>query len=178
MLLISSAVRAQKAPVAPAAARIPGVTVESLAGDPITLPDALRGKVGVLVIGFSRGSQQAVTDWAKKLAADYRESSTVVYYEMPMLASIPRWVRGLVVRQMRSSVPEHAWPRLVPLTEDEKTWRSVAHYAAEDDAYILLVDGQGIVRWQTAGSPTDTLYKELQRQLGATEGESATADRR
>ncbi len=158
LVLLAPALRAQK---------IPTVQLESLAGDSIALPDALHGKVGVLVIGFSRGSQQAVTEWGRKLAADYRQSSTVLYYEMPMLAGVPRLMRGLVVRQMRSSVPEPAWRRFVPLTEDEKTWRTLTHYASEGDAYVLLVDGNGSVRWQMAGTPTEAAYTTLKQQVSA-----------
>ena len=169
LLLVPPAMRAQ---------RIPQAKVESLTGAPIALPQVLQGKIGVLVLGFSRGSQQAVTDWGRKLAADYRDSPAVLYYEMPMLAGVPRLMRGLVVRQMRSSVPERAWPRFAPLTEDEKAWRSLAHYTSEEDAYVLLVDGEGNVRWQTEGPPSDMAYATLKQQISAASSQMASAERR
>src|ERR1700733_12224043 len=75
------------------AARIPEVHGTSLSNEAVNLPEVLQGKGGVLVLGFSRSSRDAVAGWGRRLAADYRESPTVVYYEMPVLASAPGMMR-------------------------------------------------------------------------------------
>ncbi len=146
-------------------ASIPTVHGTSLTNEAVNLPGALQGKVGVLVIGFSRGSREAVAGWGRRLAANYRDSATVVYYEMPVLASVPGMLRGFVVRSMKSSVPQRAQARFVPITDKEAAWRSLAHYGQADDAYLLVVDGQGNVAWQTEGQPTDTAYAALKQQV-------------
>ncbi len=147
------------------AASIPAVHGTSLANEAVNLPGALQGKVGVLVVGFSRGSREAVAGWGRRLAADYRDSPTVVYYEMPVLASVPGMLRGLVVRSMKSSVPQRAQARFVPITDKEAAWRNIAHYGQAEDAYLLVVDGQGDVAWQTQGQPTDAAYGALKQQV-------------
>ena len=152
---------------------MPEVHTTSLSNEEVRLPEGLQGKQGVLVIGFSRNSREAVTAWGRRLAADYRESPSVVYYEMPVLASVPRLVRGLVLRQIKASVPERAQPRFVPLLDKEEEWRSAAHFDKPDEAYVLLVDGKGFIRWQTEGGPTDRQYAELKEQLAITEKKSA-----
>jgi hypothetical protein len=50
------------------AARIPEVHGTSLSNEPVNLPEALQGKVGVLVLGFSRDSREADSAWGKRLA--------------------------------------------------------------------------------------------------------------
>jgi hypothetical protein len=149
------------------AARIPVARGTTLSGDAVTLPDAFKTNAGVLVVGFSKASQGAVTVWGRRLAKDYRESGSVPYFEVALLEGAPRLLRGLIVREMRSSVPEAERPHFLTLTEGDTAWRAVAHYAKPDDAYVLLVDGSGVVRWQMEGEATDAVYGALKRELNS-----------
>jgi len=159
-------------PVVAHQARIPAVKSVSMAGDTVELPDALRGKVGVLVLGFSKGSQGQVTTWGRRLAAEWKDSASVVYYEMPMLAGVPRMLRGMVTRSMKSSIPERAQSRFVPITSDEDAWRALAHYSKGDDAYVLVVDGEGRVVWQTQGGATDAAFAGVKERVAGLRGAS------
>jgi hypothetical protein len=147
------------------AERIPTVRGTSLTNVPVTLPESLKGHVGVLVIGFSRGSRDGVSGWGRRLEADYQSSPAVVYYELPVLASAPGMIRGLIVRSMKSSIPEGAQSRFVPVLDHEAEWRAVAHYEKPDDPYVLVVDGQGEVVWRTEGQATDAAYAALKQQV-------------
>ncbi len=144
---------------------IPKAQGTTLTGTVVGLPDAVHGKVGVLVVGFSKSSQAQVAAWGRRLSVDFDQSSSVVYFEVPMLAGAPRILRGMIVRQMGSTVPEAQRPHFLPLMENEAGWRGVAHYDKSDDAYVLLVDGTGTIRWQTHGDATDAEYNMLRRQL-------------
>ena len=146
--------------------RIPEVHGTSFANQAVNLPAALQGKAaGVLVIGFSRGSREEVTVWARRIAADYRTSPVVAYYELPIVAGVPGFVRGVVLRSIKSSTPERAQPRVVPVANNEAGWKAITHYSQPDDAYLLVVDNQGNVVWQTQGQPTDTTYAALKQQV-------------
>ena len=148
--------------------RIPDVHSTSFADQAVDLPAALQGKAaGILVLGFSRGSREAVTGWATRIAADYRTSDVVAYYELPVVASVPGFVRGIVLRSIKSSAPERAHKRIVPITTNEAGWRAVVHYSQPDDPYVLVVDGQGNVVWQTQGEPADAAYAALKQQVEA-----------
>jgi hypothetical protein len=155
------------------ASRIPEVHASAFSNEAVNLPEGLKGKVGVLVLGFSRDSREADSAWGKRLAADYRESPTVVYYEMPVLAAVPRMIRGMIVKSMKSSVPASEQARFVVILENEAAWKTVTRFERPDDAYVLVVDSQGSVVWQTQGAPTDAAYaalkqhvEELRAQLG------------
>ena len=152
---------------APNEPRIPSVHGTTFADKKVDLPDALQGKVGILVVGFSQGSREAVTTWGKKLAADYYDSRNVAYYEMPVLAAVPKIMRGFVAGRIKASVSDRSKPHFLPLTDNETQWRELTHYSAPDDPYILLVDGQGTVRWQTQGQPTDSIYTVLKATVEA-----------
>jgi hypothetical protein len=146
---------------------IPEVHATSLAGDPINLPEDLKGRSAVLVMGFSHGAQDAVRAWSRSLAADYRDSPAVTYYELAMLGGAPRLVRGLIVRSMKKEVPERAQGHFVPITDDEAAWKSVAHYdsSSADAAYVVVLDRAGNVVWRTSGPLTGPAYVELKRHL-------------
>jgi hypothetical protein len=155
--------------VGPAAAeRIPEVHGTSFANQAVNLPDDLQDKAaGILVLGFSRGSRDAVTGWAQKIAGDYRTSNVVAYYELPVVASVPGFLRGILLRSIRSSAPERAHKRIVPITDHEEGWRALVHYGVADDAYLLVVDRRGDVVWQTQGQPTDAAYAALKQRVEA-----------
>jgi hypothetical protein len=158
----------------PVTTRIPEMHGISFAEQAVSLPADLQGKAaGILVLGFSRGSREAVTGWATKIAADYRTSDVVAYYELPVVASVPGFVRGIVLRSIKSSAPERAHKRIVPITTDEAGWRTVVHYSQADDSYVLVVDGQGDVIWQTQGEPTDAAYAALKQQVESLKARAA-----
>ena len=150
-----------------AEAHIPAVHGTTFSNTRVDLPEALHGKVAILVVGFSQGSRDAVTVWGKKLATDYYDSPDILYYEMPMLASVPKFMRGFVEGRIKSAVSDRGKPHFLPITDDEPEWRSLAHYSAPDDPYVLLVDSQGAIRWQTQGTPTDATYATLKQQVEA-----------
>ena len=147
--------------------RIPQTHATSLAGTAVVLPDDLRGRVGVLVLGFSKSSGDVCKGWEKRLAEIYRDSREVTYYEMPVLESVPKLIRGMVVKSIKSGVPEAEQAHYLPLFSDEAAWQKIAHYANSDDAYVLVVDGDGKVLWQTSGKVTDAGFAAVRQQAQA-----------
>ena len=104
---------------------------------------------------------------ARDLASDFYDSPSVAYYEMPMLASVPKLLRGFVEGRIKASVSDRGRPHFLPLTDNESEWRSLVHYSNPDDPYLLVVDDQGVIRWQTQGPPTDATYAALKQQVEA-----------
>jgi hypothetical protein len=144
---------------------IPEVRGTSFAEQAVNLPKDLNGKAGVLVVGFTQGSRDAVTAWGKRLAVDYYDASDVAYYEMPVLAGVPRLMRGFVIGRIKSSVSDRGKRHFVPILENEAAWKSTAQYKSGDDAYVLVVDSAGTVRWQTHGPFSDGAYGAMKGQL-------------
>ena len=146
-------------------AHIPVAHGTTLDGTVVVLPDALKGKTAVLVVGFSHASQGQVTNWGRLITAAYGKTAGLTYYEIPMLGGAPKMLRGMIVKSVGKSVPAAEKPHFLPLTEDDKLWRAIAHYDKSDDAYLLLLDTDGTVRWQTQGEPTDAAFADFKKQL-------------
>ena len=154
-------------------ARIPRTHGTTFAGNEVTLPDDLRGRVGVLVIGFSKNSGDRCKGWGQRVAGSYGDSRDVSYYQMPVLEGVPKLIRGMVVKGIKSGVPGAEQPHFLPMFSDEAAWRKVAHYANADDAYVLVVDGEGRVRWQTSGTVSDAGFGALKEQVEMLRKQSA-----
>jgi hypothetical protein len=146
---------------------LPALHGTTLSGETVDLPQAAKGKVGVLVLGFSQGSREQVTAWGKRLSADFRDSNAVLYYEMPILAGIPKLLRGMVVKKIAADVPDRARARFLPIYDHEADLRKLAGYEKGDDAYTLLLDASGAVVWKGQGAPSDATYAEMKRRIGA-----------
>jgi hypothetical protein len=149
------------------AAQIPPLHGTAFSGAQIDLPEALQGKIGILMFGFSHASSEAVSGWGKRVAADYRDSPTITYLQLPVLASAPKFMHGVITRSIKSGVPQQEWPHFVPILDNEHAWRAVAHYGKPDDAYLVVVDGIGHVLWHFEGPATDTSYAALKQQVAA-----------
>ena len=149
------------------AVEIPPVHATALTGEKVDLPSGLNGRVGILVLGFSQGSRDAVAGWGKRLAAEYKASTTVLYYEMPMLESVPGLLRGYVTRKIGESIPDVGKSRFVPVLDHEKDWKKLTGYKGGDDAYVVVVEPAGAVRWKLQGPAADGSFAELKRQVEA-----------
>ena len=146
---------------------IPATRGTLLSGQAVSLPEALHGKVGVLVIGFSQASRGDVTNWGRKLGSDYFDSPAIAYYELAMVAEVPRFLRGIVTRKIKDQVSERGQMHFLPIGDHEDEWKAAAGYANTDDAYILLVDGAGAVVWRMNGPLSGPGYAELQKRMQA-----------
>lgn len=158
-------------------ARIPTTHGTSFAGAQVTLPDDLRGRVGVLVLGFSKSSGDVCKGWGERLEQSYQSSREVMFYQMPVLESAPKFVRGMVLKSMRSGVPEAMQAHFMPVFSGESEWKKVARFANADDAYVQVVDGEGKVRWQTSGKVTDAGFIALKDQVETVRKSAAPASK-
>lgn len=118
----------------------------------MSLPEAFAGKTTVLVVGFSQSAREPVAVWGRRLAALYGGSATVQYFEVPVLAAVPRLLRGLVLGKVKDGVPQRAWAHCLPVTEHEAEWKRAAGYRGADSAYLLVVDGGGVVQAHWEGN--------------------------
>ena len=129
-------------------------------------------RAAVLVVGYSRESRDEATAWGTRLAKDFGGSPDVAYYELAMLEDVPKFLRGLVLRSISRSVSERGKAHLVPLTSDQARWKAVSHFGNANDAYVLVVDSAGVVRWQASGEPTEERYQAMRRALLAVNGKA------
>ena len=148
-----------------AAETIPSTEAENLLGQKINIAGSLKGKVGVLLLGFSHASGTNVGVWEKRLAQDYGADAQVVTYQMPILESVPHLVRGMMSSGMRKDIPKEKQANFLLVYHDEDKWKQVCGYQKSDDAFIVLVDKTGEVRWHGSGDGKLGSYTTLHQQI-------------
>ena len=151
--------------VGPPLAHIPSLRGTTFAGTLVVLPEALKGKVGVLVMGFSRSSQDSARAWGKRLAERYPAGSGVVYYEMPVVAGVPSLLREWVLGRIRQSVSVSAREHFLPIFDHEAEWKQATHEVSGKEVTVLVVDSLGGVRWRHQGTLSETAFCELEQQI-------------
>jgi hypothetical protein len=139
--------------------QIPKTASESLAGQQVTLPDSIKGHPAVVIVGFSKSSQDAVKAWDK--AARKQLGNAFDVYQVAVLEDAPSFVRGMIKHAMRGSVPANLQSHFLVVVKGEAELKKVAEFSQADEPYVMLLDGSGEIRWRTHGAVDDSALKEL-----------------
>jgi hypothetical protein len=124
---------------------------ETLSGKRIILPDDARGKIALLSIGFSKKSGEATRAWGDHFKKDFGADPRYAVYPVAVLEEAPRFVRGMILGGMRRGTPASEQDRFVILFQGEADWKRFVSYSGPDEAYLLLIDAKGEIRWRGHG---------------------------
>ncbi|HEY2019277.1 MAG TPA: hypothetical protein VGH38_37475 [Bryobacteraceae bacterium] len=150
-----------------AAQTLPKIPAENLAGEKVELPTIAAGKAAILVVGFTHASQSQTKAWSARLAQEFPEQSGVAVYSLAVLEDVPKLVRGMAVHGIKSGVPNAQRQRFLLVYHNEAELKRAAAFDRPDDAYLLLLDPAGAVRWSFHGAVSDSAIAEVQKQVHA-----------
>ena len=139
--------------------QIPKTAAESLAGQQMTLPESLKGHPSVVILGFSKSSQDTVKEWDKRVRKELGDGFDV--YQVAVLEDAPSFVRGMIKHAMKGSTPADRQGHFLVVVKGEAELKKAAGYSEADEAYLLLLDESGEIRWRTHGTANDGELKEL-----------------
>ena len=146
---------------------LPSVTVQTLSGEQVVLPRDL-GQASLFVAGFTKGSRAETEPWAQRLRADARISARVRIYEVSILDNVPGFLRGMIIKQMKSGVAPTRQKQFLIVTDAVDSWKRALDTAGNDDhAAIILVQPTGVVIWRGHGPVAESAYQDLLREIGA-----------
>jgi hypothetical protein len=148
---------------------LPQIEGENLMGKKIVLPQATAGHRAILVIGFSHASQGQTKAWADRLDHEFPNTAMVTVYPVAVLEAVPRLVRGMASYGIKSGTPKEQHDRFLVVYHEEAELKMAAGFTTPDDAYILLLDASGAIRWRFHGPVTDSTVAELQKEAQAAE---------
>ena len=141
--------------------RMPALKGDLLSGKPAVLPDIAAGQTALVALGFSYDSRFQVEAWAKAFRARFGGRPDVTLFEVPMMGSAARLGRWFIDNGMRKNTPPELHGRVMTVYGSNADWKTRVGFAAPDAAYLVLIDGQGIVRWLAQGPVSDTRVEEL-----------------
>jgi hypothetical protein len=143
--------------------QIPKTAAESLAGQQLTLPDSVKGHPAVVIVGFSKSSQLTVKEWDKRVRQQLGAGFDV--YQVAVLEDAPSFVRGMIKHAMKGSTPADRQSHFLVVVKGEAELKKTAGYSEADEAYVMLLDAGGEIRWRTHGSANEAALKELAEKL-------------
>lgn len=146
---------------------LPKLEGKALSGAEVILPDAARGHVTLIVFGFSKASGTPCKAWAAHVWPMIRKDKQADLFTVAEMQGIPGFIKGMVVGSIRRDTPEDYRSHFIPVFQDRKQWQTVVGFQplAPDDAYLVLIDSQGTIRWRTHGPYAPALAAQLQQQM-------------
>jgi hypothetical protein len=150
----------------------PAVNGSNLSGREYALPADFEGELNIVAIAFQMWHQNEVNTWMPLLEQLERRLPGLLAYELPVIRSMNRFNQWVIDQGMRGGIPDRATrDRTITLYLDKERFRQALNLPDENHIYVLLVDRQGRVHWQTSGpySPDKavSLLAAAEQQLAA-----------
>ena len=157
--------------------RMPQLKGETLTGRTAVLPEAAAGKVTLGAIGFTYQSRFPVEAWANWYRAAIDSKTAMTFFEVPMIGGMATLGRWFINRGMRSGTPVDLHDNVITVYGRTGNWQARLSYskAHEDDAYLIVLDGQGMVRWLHHGTFDPLRADELKALLNTLASEQPAA---
>jgi len=138
-----------------------------LTGREAVLPQAAAGKVALLAIGFTYKSRFPVEAWAHWYQTTIGPTTDVTFFEVPMIGGLATLGRWFIDNGMRRGTPEALHDHVLTVYGGTGEWKKRLLYSSEheDDAYLIVVDREGVVRWLHHGGFDQSRADELHALL-------------
>jgi hypothetical protein len=164
--LLFLAALAAPAPAAAASPAAPAVRFagETSDGKPVEIPDEARGRVLVLVVGFTQKSAKATGDWGDALDAGLGRRVAIV--AAAVLDKVPGFLRTFVKRAIDKDVgPPQPGHGIFVTTFDGRALRAAAPAGSEDDPVIYVFRPDGSLASVARTPYSASAAAELERSL-------------
>jgi hypothetical protein len=159
--------------------RLPVLKGQFLSGRDAELPRASSGKVAVVAMGFTYQSRFPVEAWGEWYRTTLGQRTDITFFEVPMIGGVARLGRWFIDRGMRSGTPTELHEQVVTVYGNTGDWKRRLSYASahEDDAYLIVIDRKGVVRWLHHGGFDEARADELREILTSlADGRPSTSD--
>ena len=145
----------------------PRLEAEFLTGRKAVLPDAAAGKSAVVMMGFTYDSRFDVEKWAEHVRREFRENSTVTFYEVPVIGGLGRMGKWFIDSGMRKGTPKELHENVITVYGSVDRWKKAMDFSKtqEDAAYLALLGPDGRVRWIHRGGFSEEAMTALKAAI-------------
>lgn len=121
----------------------PSVMGETLAQEPVRIPDDFRGDVALLLIGYKQDSQFDIDRWL--IGLDMTRTQVDVY-EIPTIQGLfPRMFSTTINNGMRAGIPKPLWKGVITVYQDGERVQAFTGNDKPNNARVVLLDKSGLV---------------------------------
>lgn len=149
--------------------QFPALKGQFLTGRDAVLPHAASGQVALVAIGFTYKSRFPVEAWAEWFRTTIDPKTNVTLFEVPMIGGLASLGRWFIDRGMRKGTPVELHDHVITVYGGTGEWKKRLSYspAHEDDAYLVVLDREGVVRWLHHGGFDISRSDELKALLAS-----------
>jgi len=146
--------------------RLPCMRGELMTGEPGTLPDLASDHCTLLVMGFATDAKDFAQEWARRFRVTWSDNPRATVYMIPVLGGIKqRLAKGIIERRIRDCTPAALRAHVMTVWGALDEWKVRVDYRAPEDAYLVLLDGDGRVAWRHAGPCEEAAWQALDRVM-------------
>lgn len=159
--------------------RLPVLKGQFLSGRDAELPGASSDTIAFVAMGFTYKSRFPVEAWGRWYRATIGSRTDVTFFEVPMIGGLATLGRWFIDRGMRSGTPVELHDHVITVYGGTGDWKRRLSYSPEheDDAYLIVIDKKGVVRWLHHGGFDQGRADELRGLLASlADGGPSTSD--
>jgi hypothetical protein len=148
---------------------LPALKGQFLTGRDAVLPQAASGNVALVAIGFTYQSRFPVEAWAEWYRTAIGPRTDVMFFEVPVIGGLAKLGRWFIDRGMRNGTPPALHERVITVYGGTDDWKQRLAFSPDhaDDAYLVVLDREGVVRWIHHGAFEQARSAELQGVLAS-----------
>jgi hypothetical protein len=144
---------------------LPPIGGQSLTDKPVQLPEAARGKPALLVFSFSKQAGNDARLWSARFRRDAAANRSALYFNVIVLESVPRLLRGMVGGSIKSGMPAALHDRSIRVYRGEAEWKRRLNVSNDGYAYLVVLDSEARVQAIKHGPFDESAYKEISAAL-------------
>ena len=144
---------------------LPTLRGEFLTGRTAVLPQAARGRVALLLLGFGYDSRFAVEAWAGKFREQFHRDPRVTFYEIPMIGGMAWMGKWLIESGMRRGTLKQDYENVITVYGGAHPWKQRLGFRDPKAAYLILLDASGRVAWRYTGGLDEQAYHALSSEV-------------
>lgn len=165
----------QPAPEVVSGIQFPRVSGETLKGEVMVLPDDLKGRPAILIVGYVQKAQFDIDRW---MLGILQAKLDVPVVEVPTIEGlIPELASRFIDSGMRGGIPKDDWSAVVPIYRDASRIVEVLGKENEKNAQVVLLDSQGKIAWFHNEGYSPRLVLQLKDTISQMESSRAFAQR-
>lgn len=142
---------------------LPLLEGEDLTGQSASLPAVGSGKTTLMLLGFTYASRVPVEAWGQWFRDAIGVGPDRTFFEVPMIGGVAKVGRWFIDRGMRKGTPAALHGNVITVYAHTGDWkkRLAVSSVNDKDAFLIVLDRGGVVRWLHHGPFDAARAREL-----------------
>jgi hypothetical protein len=128
----------------------PVLEAQALDDSIVTLPGAVKNKVSLIILTFSRPGDKDLDSWVKPFEDNFNDNSRTAHYEIAMIGDIG-FINGFILSGMKGGASDPQKKHLLVLFRDKGPYKKYLNITDDSLIYVYLLDQKGIIRLVKTG---------------------------